>query len=236
MKTVIHTSTERGHVDFGWLNSYHSFSFGHYHNPAKTHFGKLRVLNDDVIKGGKGFDTHPHDNMEIISIPVYGALEHKDSTGWHEVIRQFDVQIMSAGSGIMHSEFNHSKEEDANFLQLWIFPKEKNITPRYEQKNFLPEDRVNKLQTVVAPDKNDGAVWINQDAWLSLGNFDSGYEFNYNVKQQGNGVYIFVLSGTIEVDEMQLHQRDAIGIWDNDRVVIKTNSNAELLLIDVPMN
>src|SRR3954470_9378100 len=152
MKTILHSADRRGHVSFGWLDSHHSFSFGNYYEPEKVHFGMLRVLNDDIIAGGSGFGTHPHDNMEIISIPLKGAIAHKDSIGTQAVIHENDVQIMSAGTGIRHSEYNYSKEEPANFLQIWIIPKERNIKPRYDQKTFNPKDRINKLQTVVAPD------------------------------------------------------------------------------------
>src|SRR6476646_4488477 len=165
MKTVLHEANNRGKANFGWLDSKHSFSFGHWYDPEKINFGALRVLNDDIVLGGEGFGAHPHDNMEIVSIPLYGALKHKDSTGRNEIIKQFDVQIMSAGSGITHSEFNASETEAVNFLQIWIMPKKRNIEPRYEQKTFSPANRSNRFQTVVAPDDKD-AVWINQDAWF----------------------------------------------------------------------
>ena len=191
MKAILHKAADRGHVNFGWLDSHHSFSFGHYNDPEKIHFGALRVLNDDVVSGGGGFGTHPHDNMEIVSIPLKGNLEHKDSIGTHAVIRQNDVQIMSAGTGIQHSEKNQHEGEEVRFLQIWVFPKEKNIKPRYDQKTFNPADRLNKLKTVVAPDDVD-AVWINQDAWFSLGKFENGHIENYKIKNDGNGVYAFV--------------------------------------------
>ncbi len=203
MNTVVHKSDSRGSADHGWLRSRHTFSFAGYHNPDRVHFGALRVLNDDTVSGGNGFGTHPHDNMEIISIPLFGDLEHKDSTGTGEVIKTGDVQIMSAGSGLRHSEFNHSKEEEVQFLQIWVFPKERDITPRYEQKTFDPEDRMNKFQTVVSPEGAD-ALWINQDAYFSLANLDAGMELSYEVKKPGNGVYFFVLNGEINIADQIL--------------------------------
>ncbi|HEX6915981.1 MAG TPA: pirin family protein [Chitinophagaceae bacterium] len=234
MKTVIHKANERGHADHGWLNSWHSFSFAQYYNPDKVHFGALRVLNDDKVKAGEGFGKHPHDNMEIVSIPLSGALKHQDSTGRSELIRQNDVQIMSAGSGIVHSEMNADSNADVSFLQIWVFPKERNIPPRYEQKTFNPEDRRNRLQVVVAPG-DPAAVTIHQDAWFALGNLDQGFETTYHLHREGNGVYAFLLSGRLSVAGITLHQRDAAGIWDTDSLPIKAETAAELLLIEVPM-
>jgi redox-sensitive bicupin YhaK (pirin superfamily) len=234
MKTILHTADRRGHLSFGWLDSHHSFSFGHYHDPEKVHFGMLRVLNDDVITGGSGFSTHPHDNMEIVSIPLYGGIEHKDSTGTNAVIKQNDVQIMSAGTGIRHSEYNHYKDQETNFLQVWVFPEKRNITPRYDQKTFKPEERINRFQTVVAPD-DDKAVWINQDAWFSLANLISAFSTSYKIKKEDNGVYIFVIEGAITVNRQSLFKRDAFGIWDVETLDITADTDAEILLIDVPM-
>ncbi len=234
MKTILHTADRRGHVSFGWLDSHHSFSFGHYHDPEKVHFGMLRVLNDDVITGGSGFGTHPHDNMEIVSIPLYGGIEHKDSTGTNAVIKQNDVQIMSAGTGIRHSEYNHYKDQETNFLQVWVFPEKRNITPRYDQKTFKPEERINRFQTVVAPD-DDKAIWINQDAWFSLANLKSAFSTSYKIKKEDNGVYIFVIEGAITVNRQSLFKRDAFGIWDVETLDITADTDAEILLIDVPM-
>lgn len=187
-----------------------------------------------VITGGSGFGAHPHDNMEIVSLPIYGALEHKDSTGTNAVMHQNDVQIMSAGTGIKHSEYNHYKDKETNFLQIWVFPKERNITPRYDQKTFSPQERVNSLQTVVAPD-DDKAVWINQDAWFSLGKLRSDFTTTYKVKKEGNGVYALVIEGNVTVNSQSLFKRDALGIWDVDALDITANTDAEILLIDVPM-
>jgi quercetin 2,3-dioxygenase len=234
MKTILYRANDRGHANHGWLDSWHSFSFANYHDPAKIHFGALRVLNDDTVKGGNGFGKHPHNNMEIVSIPLSGALKHNDSTGREAIIKQNEVQIMSAGSGIAHSEVNASSKEDVKFLQIWIFPKEKNITPRYEQKVFLPEERKNKIQTVAAPDNKD-AVWINQDAWLSLADFDKNFETIYNVKKNTDGVYVFVLNGEVWINDQKLNARDALGISETDKINIKADSDAKLLLIEIPM-
>lgn len=234
MNTVVHKSDSRGFADHGWLRSRHTFSFAGYHNPGRVHFGALRVLNDDIVAGGKGFGMHAHDNMEIISIPLYGDLEHKDSTGTGEVIKTGDVQIMSAGSGLRHSEFNHSQEDEVQFLQIWVFPKERDITPRYEQKSFEVEDRMNKFQTVVSPDAGD-ALWINQDAYFSLANLDAGVPIDYAVKKSGNGAYFFVLTGDVEIASEKLDTRDAIGVTGADSVTVKAKSYAEILVIEVPM-
>ncbi len=235
MKTVLHKANTRGHNSFGWLNSYHSFSFGHYYNPERMHFGALRVLNDDTVAPGMGFGKHPHDNMEIVSIPLSGDLHHQDSTGRNEIIRQHDVQIMSAGSGIAHSEMNANKDQQVKFLQIWVMPKELNINPRYEQKSFKPADRANQIFTVVAPDNQD-AVWINQDAWFSLANFEAGKNDEYFLRQMDNGVYVFVINGSVTINDTVLHERDGLGIWDIGSIKIEANTTTELLLIEVPMN
>lgn len=235
MKTILHKANTRGHNSFGWLNSYHSFSFGQYYNPERIHFGALRVLNDDTVQEGMGFGKHPHDNMEIVSIPLYGDLHHNDSTGRNEIIRQHDVQIMSAGSGIAHSEMNANKDKEVKFLQIWVFPKEHNITPRYQQKSFKPEDRINQILTVVAPD-DDHAVWINQDAWFSLANLNKDVEKEYPIHQQGNGVYVFLIKGTATINGVSMEERDGLGVSDTNLLKIKADSDVEILLIDVPMN
>jgi quercetin 2,3-dioxygenase len=236
MKTIIHQADSRGKANHGWLNSHHTFSFANYYDPARMHFGMLRVLNDDIVDGGRGFGTHPHDNMEIISIPLKGDLEHKDSMGNVAVIKQNDVQVMSAGTGIYHSEYNKNTDSKVNFLQIWVFPKEKNIQPRYQQITFNPEDRVNKLQQVVTPVKGEDGVWINQDAWFHLGNLKKDFKTEYSIKKKGNGVYAFVLEGDVKINDQQLHKRDGFGIWDVDNFSILADSDAEILLMDVPMN
>jgi quercetin 2,3-dioxygenase len=237
MKTILHKANERGHANHGWLDSYHSFSFAGFHDPAKIHFGALRVLNDDTVSGGMGFGTHPHDNMEIVSIPLSGDLAHKDSMGNEAIIRKGEVQIMSAGTGIYHSEKNKNHGEAVKFLQIWVFPKLRNIEPRYDQKVFQESDRKNKFQTVVSPfDSNDGGVGINQDAWFSLGNFEKDSEISYQIKHDGNGVYAFVLEGEIEINGQKLGRRDALGISETTILQIKATNAAEILLIDVPMS
>lgn len=234
MKTIYHDAEKRGKVNFGWLDSHHSFSFGHYYDAQKMNFGMLRVLNDDIITGGSGFGTHPHDNMEIVSIPLKGALEHKDSTGTQSVIYENDVQIMSAGTGLSHSEYNHFKDRETNFLQIWVMPKKRNITPRYDQKTFLREDRINKIQTVVAPDE-ETAVWINQDCWFSLCTLTNGNTIDYSLHKNENGVYVFLIEGNVSIAQQELKKRDAIGVWEIDNIVCKANADSEILIIEVPM-
>ncbi len=235
MKKVIHKASTRGFADHGWLKSYHTFSFAGYYDPERVHFGLLRVFNDDLVEGGRGFGKHPHDNMEIVSIPLSGALHHQDSTGRDKVINTNDVQIMSGGKGISHSEFNASPTDPVNFLQIWVFPKEKNIDPRYEQKTFAPEGRKNKFQVVVSPEDKE-AVWINQDAYFSLGNFDKGTTAEYKIRKNGNGVYAFILNGSATVNGEALEKRDAVGISETDLLTIEASSDVEILLVEVPMN
>lgn len=235
MKKVIHRADTRGYASHGWLKSHHTFSFANYYDPNRIHFGALRVLNDDSVKGGMGFGAHPHDNMEIISIVLDGALEHRDNTGKQEVIRKNDIQIMSAGTGVVHSEFNASKTEDVNFLQIWVIPAKRNVTPRYDQRTFDPASRENKLQVVIAPDKSADTLWLNQDAWFSLGKFDAGKTVDITAKKAGTGSYLFLLSGEIKVDGETLQTRDAIGLSEYDKATVEIIKPAEFLLIDVPM-
>ena len=235
MKKTIHRADSRGHADHGWLNAHHSFSFANYYNPERIRFGTLRVLNDDIVQPGEGFGTHPHDNMEIVTIPLRGELAHKDSTGNKEIIRPNEVQIMSAGSGLTHSEFNNSKTEEINLLQIWVFPKEKNIKPRYDQKVFDPADRINKIKTVVSPSDKD-ALWINQDAYFSLSGLDKDKTVNYQMKSKGNGLYVFLIEGKIEIEGETLGRRDAIGLELINEIEIKAVEKSEVLLIEVPMN
>ncbi len=232
MKTTIHKANERGHADHGWLNAHHSFSFAGYYDPQKEHFGTLRVLNDDIVHAGYGFGMHPHNNMEIVTIPLKGALQHKDSTGNSGVIKAGDVQIMSAGSGIMHSE-HATAAEDVNLFQIWVFPKKVNIEPRYDQRTFDENERNEKWQTVVSPEEKHNALWINQDAYFSLGNFTSAT--NYKVNKEHNGVYLMVIEGEIEIDGNKLSNRDAIGITDTEDVQINIVQPAKLLVVEVPM-
>jgi redox-sensitive bicupin YhaK (pirin superfamily) len=235
MKTVLHKAETRGHANHGWLDSHHTFSFANYYDPSRINFGVLRVLNDDQVSGGRGFGEHPHDNMEIISIPLSGDLEHKDSMGTKAVIRKNDVQIMSAGTGIYHSEYNKDKNEMVKFLQIWVFPKERDIKPRYDQKTFDPQNRVNKFQEVVTPEKNSDGVWINQDAWFHLGNLKKDFKASYELKKSGNGVYAFVLEGSVSINGQALDKRDGFGVGDVDRLDVEATSDAEILLMEVPM-
>ena len=235
MKTIFHKANTRGKANHGWLNSYHTFSFAGYYNPERMHFGALRVLNDDTVAGGMGFGKHPHDNMEIISIPLSGDLEHNDTTGRHEIIKEGDVQIMSAGSGIAHSEKNANNNKEIKFLQIWVEPKERNIAPRYEQKSYLLADRLNKLQTVVAPN-NKEAVWINQDAWFILGNYETGKEATYTLNNTDNGVYIFVLKGAVTINDIALQERDGLGVTEADVLNIFADTDTQFLLMEVPMH
>lgn len=236
MKTMIHKAEDRGHADHGWLNAHHSFSFAHWYNPSKVHFGLLRVLNDDIVAPGMGFAEHPHDNMEIVTIPLQGSLRHRDNMGNSEVINYGEVQIMSAGSGVRHSEFNDSKTNPVNLLQIWVFPKERNIEPRYEQKKFAVAERKNKLQVVVSPEGEQGSLWINQDAWFSMADMEENTTIKYMSRKKQNGLYLFVIEGSVSVNTETLHKRDAIGIWEYDHVDIKALEKAEVLFIDVPMS
>lgn len=232
---VLHRGATRRYVDRGWLKSYQTFSFAGYHDPLRMHFGMLRVLNEDIIQGAAGFPEHPHDNMEIISIPIAGSLEHTDTMGNRSVININDVQIMSAGTGLMHSEFNGSKKNEAHFLQIWVYPKEKNIGPRYEQKTFNPQERINNIQPVVSPDGADGAISINQDAYFSLGTYEKGYQENYELHDENNGLYIFVLDGMVKAATEQLNTKDGLGVWNVPKVPFKAVEQSSLLFIEVPM-
>ena len=233
---ILHKADTRGNANHGWLQSFHTFSFANYHNPERMNFGVLRVLNDDTVSAGMGFGTHPHNDMEIVSIPLEGDLEHQDSMGNKTVIQNGDIQIMSAGTGIRHSEYNKNKDEQVKFLQIWIIPNKKNVTPRYDQITLNPEERHNKLQQILSPNPEDAGVWIHQDAWFHLGKFDKDIATDYQFKKEGNGLYVFVLKGDISVNNQELNTRDGLGIWNTDTVSIKANSEAEFLLMEVPMN
>lgn len=232
-KQVFHGADTRGLANHGWLISRHTFSFAGYYNPDRINFGALRVLNDDIVKPGMGFGTHPHDNMEIISIPISGSLAHKDSTGREQEIKTGEVQIMSAGSGIYHSEYNYSKENDVNFLQIWILPKEQNIAPKYDQKDFTASLSNNQLVTVVSPN-DENALWINQDAVLSIGNLEKGSKLSYAPKFEGNYVYAFQIEGAVELNGSKLVKRDAAGFVDGGEIAIDVLEDSRLLLIEVP--
>jgi hypothetical protein len=233
--TVLHKAESRGNADHEWLHSRHTFSFAGYYDPQRVNFGVLRVLNDDIVAPGMGFGTHPHDNMEIISIPLEGDLEHKDSMGNVSVIKHGDVQVMSAGTAITHSEYNRNKDKPVKFLQIWIFPDRRNVKPRYDQITLNIEDRHNKFHQVLSPNPDDAGVWIYQNAWFHLGKFDEGFSAEYHIKAQGNGVYAFILSGEMTIDGQELHARDGFGIRDIDKFTVAANSDAEFLLMEVPM-
>lgn len=235
VNSVLHKADSRGNANHGWLQSFHTFSFANYYNPERMHFGVLRVLNDDTVAAGMGFGTHPHDNMEIISIPLEGDLEHKDSMGNTTVIRNGDIQVMSAGTGITHSEYNKNADKQVKFLQIWVFPNQKGVTPRYDQITLKKDDRKNKLQQILSPNASDDGVWIYQNAWFHLGDLDAETSIDYNVKKSGNGVYIFVLKGKIFADGQLLSDRDGYGIWNTEKVKIKAETGAEILVMEVPM-
>ena len=237
MKTVLHKSNSRGHANHGWLNSYHTFSFAGYHNPERMSFGVLRVLNDDTVAGAMGFGAHPHSNMEIISIPLSGDLEHQDSTGRKAIIKNGDIQVMSAGTGITHSEKNASQNEEVKFLQIWVIPNKQNVEPRYDQITLDPASRKNQLEQVVSPSPNDAGVWIHQDAWFHLGTIDKGISIPYTVKKQGNGVYIFIINGSFKIGEQLLEKRDGLGIWDTSSFNFTAlEEDSEILVMEVPLS
>lgn len=236
MKSVLHKASSRGNANHGWLNSYHTFSFANYYNPERMNFGVLRVLNDDVVAAGRGFGKHPHDNMEIISIPIEGDLEHQDSMGNVTVIKQGDIQVMSAGTGVFHSEVNKNKDRQVKFLQIWMFPNKKDVTPRYDQITLNPSDTKNKFAQILSPSKNDAGVWVHQNAWFSLGDFETEKQQEYIIKKEGNGVYVFVLEGEINVDGQALNKRDGYGLWDVSKINITCKSKSKVLIMDVPMS
>jgi redox-sensitive bicupin YhaK (pirin superfamily) len=233
--TIIHKSDNRGHANHGWLDAHHTFSFAGYYNPEAVQFGVLRVLNDDVIAGGGGFGAHPHDNMEIITIPLKGALAHKDSMGNAEVIRAGDVQVMSAGTGVRHSEYNASETESINLLQIWLFPNKKNVEPRYGQITLDVTQRHNRLQQILSPNPEDEGVWIHQNAWFHMGNLDKGVDLSYELKDEKNGVYAFVIKGDVRINGQELNMRDGMGISDAKTLNIHADSDAEILLMEVPL-
>lgn len=235
INSVLHRAETRGDANHGWLHSRHTFSFADYYDPERVHFGMLRVLNDDIVEAGMGFGTHPHDNMEIISIPLEGDLEHKDSMGNISVIKHGDIQVMSAGSGITHSEYNKNKDKRVRFLQIWVYPNKKNVKPRYDQITLNIQDRHNKFQQILSPNPDDEGVWIYQNAWFHLALFDKSFSAEYNIKAKGNGVYAFVLSGDIIINNQELSTRDGFGIWNADKLSVKAESVSEFLLMEVPM-
>ena len=235
MKTIIHKAKERGHANHGWLNAYHSFSFASWFNPEKVQFGVLRVLNDDTIAAGMGFGTHPHDNMEIITIPLEGDLAHKDSMGNGTTIKMGDIQVMSAGTGIQHSEFNPNNDQQTKLFQIWLFPKYRNVEPRYQQITLDKSLEKNDFAQILSPNPDDAGVWIHQDAWFYLSDFDTNFSKKLALKKEGNGFYVMNIEGEIEVNGEKLEKRDAVGIWETNEIEIKANSNAKFLIMEIPM-
>ena len=235
MKTIVHKANERGHANHGWLNAYHSFSFANWYNPEKVQFGMLRVLNDDTIAAGMGFGTHPHDNMEIITIPLEGDLAHKDSMGNGTTIKSGDIQVMSAGTGIQHSEFNPNHNHHTKLFQIWLFPKYRNVEPRYQQITLDQSLQKNDFAQILSPNPDDAGVWINQDAWFYLSDFDKDFSKKLSLKKEGNGFYIMNIEGEIEVNGEKLERRGAIGIWETNEIEIKANSNTKFLVMEIPM-
>lgn len=235
MKTIVHKANERGHANHSWLNAYHSFSFANWYNPEKIQFGMLRVLNDDTIAAGMGFGTHPHDNMEIITIPLEGDLAHKDSMGNGTTIKSGDIQVMSAGTGIQHSEFNPNHNHHTKLFQIWLFPKYRNVEPRYQQITLDKSLEKNDFAQILSPNPDDAGVWIHQDAWFYLSDFDADFSKKLSLKKEGNGFYIMNIEGKIEVNGEKLERRDAVGIWETNEIEIKANSNAKFLVMEIPM-
>ena len=235
MKTIVHKANERGHANHGWLNAYHSFSFANWYNPEKVKFGMLRVLNDDTIAAGMGFGTHPHDNMEIITIPLEGDLAHKDSMGNGTTIKSGDIQVMSAGTGIQHSEFNPNHDQHTKLFQIWLFPKYRNVEPRYQQITLDKSLEKNDFAQILSPNPDDAGVWIHQDAWFYLSDFDADFSKKLSLKKEGNGFYIMNIEGEIEVNGEKLERRDAVGIWETNEIEIKANTAAKFLVIEIPM-
>lgn len=235
MKTIYHSANSRGNADHDWLKSKHTFSFGHYYDPSRVNFGVLRVINDDFVEGGMGFGTHPHNNMEIISIPLSGDLAHKDSMGNGSIIRNGDIQVMSAGTGVTHSEMNPNADIPVKFLQIWVIPNKRNVEPRYQQITIADNAKPNDFQQILSPNPDDEGVWIHQDAWFSLAKFDKGIAKNYSLNKAGNGVYAFVIKGQANVAGIDLNERDGLGVWDTNNLDIVASSDAEILLMEVPM-
>jgi hypothetical protein len=235
MKTIFHPTELRGHADHGWLNAHHSFSFAGWYDPSRVHFGMLRVLNDDIVAGGQGFGLHPHNDMEIITIILEGAIEHKDNMGNGSVIRPGDVQVMSAGTGVFHSEFNPQPDQATNLFQLWIFPKEKGIAPRYDQKSFDPADRKGRFQLVASGFRKNGELYIHQDAGISLGDVKAGQSITYSLHQPGNGAYIMLIDGEVAIGDQAMRRRDAIGVWEAEAVTIQAQADSKLMVVEVPM-
>jgi redox-sensitive bicupin YhaK (pirin superfamily) len=235
MKTVLHKADTRGHANHGWLDTHHTFSFANYHNPERMHFGVLRVLNDDRVAEGRGFGTHPHDNMEIISIPMEGDLEHKDSMGNVAVIKEGDVQVLSAGTGISHSEYNMNQDTEVKFLQIWVFPNKKQVEPRYDQISVREIEKENQFYQILSPFKDDQGVWIHQNAWFNLGKFSKQTKVDYTLNLSDNGIYAFILEGKANIQGQELEKRDGFGLWNTDIISVIAEKDSNILLMEVPM-
>ena len=236
MKTKLHKSETRGHANHGWLNTHHTFSFANYYNPERVHFGALRVLNDDWIAGGEGFGKHPHDNMEIITIPLKGAVEHQDSMGNKGIIKAGEIQVMSAGTGIFHSEYNPNKDQELELLQIWVFPNKRNVTPRYDQQSLGDLEKVNEFYQILSPNPADQGVWIHQQAWFNLGDLSAGWEGSYKLNNPESGVYVFVIEGEVTVAGNELSRRDGLGVSETQEIQISVKSDSKILIMEVPMN
>jgi quercetin 2,3-dioxygenase len=236
MKTILHKAETRGHANHGWLDSHHTFSFADYYDPQRVHFGALRVLNDDRVAAGKGFGQHPHDNMEIVSIPLFGDLEHKDSMGNVAVIRKGEIQVMSAGTGIFHSEYNRNADKETQFLQIWVIPNKRNVTPRYDQISITDIAKEDELYQILSPNPDDQGVWIHQQAWFHLGELSEGWTGSYKLKGEDTGVYFFVLEGEVTVAGQKLNKRDGFGVSETTEIDITANSEAQLLIMEVAMH
>lgn len=235
MKTIYHAADSRGYADHGWLKSHHTFSFANYYDPERVHFGTLRVLNDDQVEGGRGFGSHPHNDMEIISIPLEGDLEHRDNMGGGGVINKGDIQVITAGTGVTHSEFNANADRPVKFLQIWVLPRAKGLHPRYDQMRIGDFAKPNDFQQIVSPDSDDEGLWINQDAWFNLAVFDKGIAKEYKLNKSGNGVYIFIIKGKAKVGDQVLNRRDGLGVWDTESLTLEALEDSEVLLMEIPM-
>ncbi|MDA3893383.1 MAG: pirin family protein [Salinivirgaceae bacterium] len=236
MKTIIHKADSRGFADHGWLKANHTFSFANYYDAERMHFGVLRVLNDDIIAPEMGFGEHPHDNMEIITIPLEGSIEHKDSMGNSSVIKAGEIQVMSAGTGVFHSEFNASKSEELNLFQIWVFTDNKNAEPRYDQQSLKDLEKKDELFQILSPNEGDEGVWIYQNAWFSMGNLSAGWHGEYKIKLPDNGIYLMVIEGEVDVNGVQLNKRDGMGISETDKIEITCMKDSKILIMDIPMH
>lgn len=235
MKTIYHSSESRGYADHGWLNAYHTFSFANYYDPERVLFGTLRVLNDDTVAGGMGFSKHPHSNMEIITIPLSGDLKHEDSMGNVGIISKGEIQVMSAGTGVMHSEKNANANQSVKLLQIWVIPNQENVTPRYQQIRIDTENKTNDFQQILSPNPEDEGVWIHQEAWFSMARFETGHSQTYHWHNKGNGVYVFVIEGKAKVGEQILNRRDGLGITETDQFQLEALEDSQILIMEISM-